>query len=320
MHRRAILKAFAACAAPAILGRPAFAETWPSRPITLVVPYGAGGTIDATARLYAEHASGTLGQRVVVENKPGAQGNVGGEAVARSAPDGYTLLLASAGLANNPAFGPKPKFDAARAFQPVGLLASAANILLARPGIGVATVADMVRVTKAKPNEITLGAGQIDTYVELLKRRSGAQYRLVPYRTSPQALTDAVAGHIDLAMALVPTALPLVNDKALVAVAVSSSRRSSVLPDVPTYTEVGIPDAEVESWFGISLPAGSPADVAQRLVASVRDFIRDPATKERMTVLGIEIAAEGTPESFAELVGADSARWLRIAKEFDAAQ
>ncbi|WP_375462123.1 Bug family tripartite tricarboxylate transporter substrate binding protein [uncultured Enterovirga sp.] len=285
----------------------------------MVVPYGAGGTTDSTGRLFAEHLSTALGQRVVVENRPGVQGNAGSETVTKAAPDGYTLLLSSSALSINPAIGPKPRFDVAKAFQPVVLLTTAPNVIVARPMLGAKTMPDIVKLAKDRPNAITIGAAQIDTYVELLKRRAGAELRLVPYRTSPQALTDALAGHIDLVMAVVPTALPLLSegDKSLTALAVSSRKRSSVLPAVPTYAEAGIADAEIESWFGVHVPSGTPEAIIDRLADEGRAFLRSPATASRLATLGLDLVDQGTPETFAAYVTAESNRWLAIAKELN---
>lgn len=315
MHRRRVLTGLAAIGTTAIISRKALGQAWPTRPVTLVVPYTAGGTTDATARLFAEHLSQVLPTRVVIENRPGAQSNTGSEFVARAAPDGYTLLLAAAGLANNVAFGPKPKFDTTTAFDMIGLIGMSPTVVVVPRELGLKTVAEFVDLTRRKPNEVTLGSGQIDHYAELFKRRAGADYRIVSYRSSPQALVDATAGHIQSVMAFVATALPLLGEK-LMPLAVSSRARSSVLTDVPTFAESGYKDSEIESWFGIAAPAGTPQDVLARIAKEIGVFVRNPAMQSHMRKIGIETVPEMSQADFTRFARDDAARWLRIAREF----
>lgn len=315
MDRRRMLTGLAACGTSLVASRAALGQSWPARTVTLVVPYTAGGTTDATARLFAEHLSQVLPNRVVVENRPGAQSNAGSEFVARAAPDGYTLLLAAAGLANNVAFGPKPKFDTATAFDMIGLIGMSPTVVVAPRDLGLKTVAEFVDLTRRKPGEITLGSGQIDHYAELFKRRSGAEYRIVSYRSSPQAMGDATAGHINSVMAFVATALPLLGEK-LQPLAVSSRARASALPDIPTFAESGYRDSEIESWFGIAAPAGTPPDILARIHEQIGVFVRNAAMQAHMRKLGIEPVPEMTSADFARFARDDAARWLRIAQEF----
>jgi tripartite-type tricarboxylate transporter receptor subunit TctC len=314
INRRHFLHAASALAAPTILPRWTFANAWPSRIITFVVPYGPGGTTDATARQFADFLSHRIGQSVIIENRPGVQANLGAESVARAAPDGYTMLLSTAAISNNAFLGPKPKFVADQAFQHVAKLALASNIVLVRQKLGVKTMPEAVKLSREKAGALTMGAGQIDTYVKLLNWRAGADFRLIPYRTSPQALSDAIAGHVDLAMALVPTALSVVGQN-LIPLGVSSKERSTILPKVPTYRESGIPDAEVESWFGLSLPKGTPPAIVQRLADEASAFVTDGEMKKRLHSMGIEPAPQGTPDEFGRFISDEARRWEEIAKE-----
>lgn len=317
MDRRLFMTGAAASAASsAWVGRPrpARADAWPSRPITLVVPYGAGGTSDAASRLYAEFMSDALKQQVVVENRPGAQGNIASDAVSRASPDGYTLMMGGNFLSQNPSTGPRPRRDPATALQPLSLLALSPALVMVHRRLGASGLPEVLRRAAEKPDAMTIGAGNIDAYVLLLLRRASAKLRLVNYRTSPQAITDLLGGSIDVAMSILTTALPLLEHPDLIPVAVSSEERSALLPNVPTYAECGIKDAEIVSWFGTFAPAGLPSEIAQRLSAESQRFLAAPRTAERFRLVGLDLPrADAGP--FAPFVAADTARWRTLAGE-----
>lgn len=317
MDRRVFIAGTAAVSAGlALRPRPARAEAWPTRPITLVVPYGAGGTSDTAARLHADFMSNVLGQKVVVENRPGAQGNLAADSVARAAPDGYTLLMGGNFLSQNPSTGPKPKADATTALQPVALLALSPALVMVNRKLGVSGLPEVLRRAAEKPDTMTIGAGNIDAYVSLLLKRANAKLRMVNYRTSPQAITDVLAGHIDVAMSILTTAVPLLEHPDLVPIAVSSEERSPILPKVPTYAECGIKDAEIVSWFGTFAPTGVPGDILRQLSEASGRFLAASHTIQRFGQVGLDLPkAGGTGDSFARLVAADTARWRTLAVE-----
>lgn len=315
MDRRFFMGGLVSASAAFEAGR-ARAGSWPSRPITLVVPYGAGGTSDTAARLHADFMSDALDQKVVVENRPGAQGNLAADGVARAAPDGYTLLMGGNFLSQNPSTGPKPRTDAATALQPVALLALSPALVMVNRKLGVSGLPEVLRRAAEKPDTLTIGAGNIDAYVTLLLKRANARLRMVNYRTSPQAITDVLAGHVDVAMSILTTAVPLLENPDLVPVAVSSEERSPILPHVPTYAECGIKDAEIVSWFGTFAPAGVPADILSKLSEASGRFLGAAHTLQRFGQVGLDPPkAGGTAESFARFVAADTARWRTLAVE-----
>jgi tripartite-type tricarboxylate transporter receptor subunit TctC len=312
--RRAIIGA-----AAALLARPTRAQpqpdAWPARPLRLIVPYPAGGTNDQIARPFAEFLRQRLGQSVVVDNRPGAQTNIGSEAGARAAPDGYTLLFGQASLAINEAAGPFPNFDALTALAPVGGIGRIPYVLATRPGFAAATLRDAILLARREPGRYTVASAQLDFQVAAMNRRSRMELEHVGYRGGAQAVTDAIAGRVDMVFALVPVLLPHLREGRLRALGVTGPRRAAaVMPDVPTFLETGESAVTVVNWFGIFVPAETPHSVAGRLAAETRAFAEDAEVIRRLGAIGVEIEPFA-PEELGRLLASETAQYRQIAQE-----
>jgi tripartite-type tricarboxylate transporter receptor subunit TctC len=295
------------------------AQSWPAKPVKIVVPFAAGGTSDVLARLIAEKLQVAIGQTVLVENKAGAGGVIGADAVAKSAPDGYTLLLGTiASHAINPALQPKMPYDAAKDFESVNLLGSISNVLLVGAEQPYKTVADVIAAAKAKPGSIAFAsAGQGSSQHmsgETFKLLAGAALTHVPYKGSAPAIQDVIGGQIPMSFETVTVALPHVKAGKVRALAVTSARRSGAMPDVPTLQEAGIAGFDVSSWQALYAPGGTPREIVARLNAEVEKIIAMPDVKARMEGLGLE-HSPNTPEQFAEFGKRELQKWAKIVKE-----
>ena len=297
-----------------IVMTPAWAQDWPTRPLRLIVPFAPGGVTDNAARVVAEPLAARLGQQVVVENRAGAGGNIGTQAVAQAEPDGYTLLLGYDGtLVINPHVYASIPFDTLRDFAPVTKLGDATLLLVAHPGAGVRTLKELIDAAQAKPFAYgTSGVGNTTHLVaELLKQRTGARLEHVPYKGGGPALADAVGGQIPLVFTAIASAQQYVKSGRLIALGVPSARRSSALPDVPTFQESGVADFDVSSWVGIFVPAKTPPAIVARLHKELAFVLGAPFVKERYGVLGIEPVGN-SPREFFEQVRADLLRWQKV--------
>ncbi len=291
-------------------------DAYPSKPIRLVVPFTPGGVTDSSGRLIADFLGKRLGQQVIVDNKPGASGNIGTAQVVAAAPDGYTLLLAFDGtMVINPHVFAKVPFDTLKDFVPVGRIGAATLILVAHPEVPVKSLQDVIALGKTKPLAYgTSGIGGTPHIAgEMLAQRTGAKLEHVPYKGGGQAMTDVMGGSIPLVYTAVAGAQGHVKSGKLKAIAVSGARRSSSLPDVPTFIESGIADFVVDSWVGLLAPAGTPAAVVTRLNTELNAVLNDPAVRERLAVLGID-PTPGTPEQFRQQMQKDLAAYGPIVK------
>src|SRR5712671_6591223 len=294
------------------------AQDWPAKTIRIVVPFAPGGVADNSARVIAEPLGKRLGQQVVVENRPGASGNIGSAAVAQSAPDGYTLLLGFDGtMVINPHVFPKIPFDTLKDFAPVTKLGDAALILVAHPSVPARNLAEFIAHARARPGPFAYGTsgtgGTPHLAGELLKLRTGIALEHVPYKGGGQAITDVVGGQIPLVFTAIATAQQYVRTGRLVAIAVPSAKRSSALPEVATFQESGLAGFDVSSWVGIFAPAKTPAPVVQKLNRELEAALKTPFVRERYATLGIEPVGN-TPAQFGEQVRADLARWAEVVK------
>jgi len=299
--------------------------TWPAKPIRIVVPFAAGGTTDILARSLAPELQRALGQPVVVDNKPGAGGNTGAAEVAKSPPDGYTLLMGTVGThAINAALYPKMPFDPVKDFVPVALVAGVPNVLVMNPAsmqrYGIASVADLIKAAKANPGKLNYASSGNGTSIhlsaELFKSMTDTYMLHIPYRGSGPALIDLMGGSMDLMFDNLPSALPHIKSGKLKALAVTSATRSGALPDVPTVEEAGGPSLkgyEASSWFGLLAPAGTPAEVVQRLQQETTKALVAPALKERLLSQGAIPSGIGSA-GFAKFIAAESAKWARVVK------
>jgi tripartite-type tricarboxylate transporter receptor subunit TctC len=313
---RAIVSAVLTAAALAAL--PASAQEYPSRPVHVVVPYPAGGPNDIIVRLVGSKLSRALGQPVVVENRPGAGGNIGTDSVAKSAPDGYTLVSVGPGaLIINPLLGKVP-YDTMRDFAPVTIMAVAPNALVAHPSFPAKTVAELIALARAKPGAINYASGGTGSTPHLAGAlfavMAKVQLTHVPYKGTGPATADLVGGQVQIAFLGIPTVLPHIRSGKLRALAVTGKRRSPELPGVPTVEEAGVPGYELSPWYGLLAPAGTPRAVITRLADEVTKIVRAPEMREQLSAQGAEPTG-GAPEEFARTLRSDAATWKKVVKE-----
>jgi tripartite-type tricarboxylate transporter receptor subunit TctC len=281
-------------AAVALAASAAHAQTYPTKPVHVIVPFTPGSATDVVARTVAQALSTRMGQVFVVENRPGAGGTIGANLVAKAAPDGYTLLVNSSGHTVNPSIYPSLPFDTAKDFTGVSLLAEQPNILVVAPSKGWKTAGDLVKAAKAEPGKLSYasaGAGSA-THMNAEKFRVSAAIDAVhiPYKGTPEALTDTMNGRVDYFFAPVIAALPMVRDNRVTALAVGSAKRASVLPDVPTTEEAGYPGSAYNFWVGMLAPAGTPPAIVERLNKEVTAALASPEVKDRLAALGADAA------------------------------
>ncbi len=301
----------------AALAGVATAQTYPAKPVRIVVPFAAGGGVDVTARILAQGLTERLGQMVFVENRTGASGIIGTEFVAKSAPDGYTLLVGSQTTqAVVPAMY-KTSYDGARDFAPVTVIATSPLLIVAHPSLPVKTVKDLIALAKARPGQLTFGAASGGTphmAGELFKLTAKVDLLFVPYKGEGPAVSDAMGGQISLVFSNLPVVLPLTRSGRLRGIAVTSAQRVPTAAEFPTVAESGLPGFEANTWFGCLAPAGTPADVIGRLNAEAARALSTSAVKERMAGMGLFVVAN-KPEEFAELLKKEIPRWAKVVKD-----
>ena len=291
---------------------------YPSKPIRFVVTFPPGGSSDLIARAIAPRMSERLGQQVLVDNRPGAGGNIGVDIVAKAAPDGYTIGLGAAGaLAVNASLYSKMPYDTVRDLAPVSLVAMIPFLLVAHPSVPANSLSELVMLAKAKPGQLTLGHGGNGTAMhlsaELLRLMAGLNFVQVPYKGSGPAATDAVAGQLALAVVDVPSALAQVKAGRLKALGVTTAQRIFAAPEIATFAESGVPGYESTGWFGVVVPAGTPTEIVARLNAEIVNALKAPEIRERVLAAGAE-PAPGTSEEFANLIKAEIPKWARVIK------
>ena len=295
----------------------AAAQPFPSKPVRIIVPFSPGGVADSSARVISDRLGARLGQSVVVENRPGASGNIGTQQVAAAAPDGYTLLLGFDGtMVVNPHVYAKLPFDTLRDFAPVTKLGDATLILVAHPSVPAKDLREFLTIAKTQNFSYgSAGTGSTPHLAgELLAQRTGIALTHVPYKGGGQAMGDVVGGQIPLVFTAIATAQQFVRSGKLKGLGVSSARRSGSLPDVPTFVESGLEGFVVDSWVGILAPAKTPPLVVARLQQEIAAVLAEPETRERYATLGIEPVANA-PEQFAEQIRADLARWEKVVRQ-----
>ena len=298
------------------LGLSAQAQNYPNKPIRLVVTFPSGGAPDILARLFSEKAQ--LGQPLVVDNKPGAGGNIGADFVAKSAGDGYTLVLGTVGTHSiNGSLYEKMPYDMVKNFSPVSLIASAPNLLVVNNSLPVKNVAEFVSYLKANPDKLSFGSPGVGTSVhvsgELFKSMTGTKMTHVPYKGRQFAIPDLVGGSIQLMFDNMPSALPMAREGKIRALAVTTAKRSSAAPDIPTVAE-SIPGFEATTWFALFAPAGTPKPIVDRLNAEVLRVFRLPEVAERLKTLGLE-AVLSSPEELAAYQASEIVKWTKVVKE-----
>ena len=295
------------------------ADTWPSKPIRLVVPFSAGaGVSDILARLVSQPLSAGLGQQIVVDNRPGAGGNLAADIVAKAAPDGYTVLLGSSFLAVNAFLYAQTPFDALADFVPVSSVAINPLLLVVHPSVPATSMAELVALAKARPGQLNYGSGGIGSTpflaTELFKARARIDITHVPYKGGAPALADLAAGQLSMMIENVPGTMPFVRSGKMRALAITSRTRSALQPDLPTMVEAGVPDYEMIGWNGFFLPKGAAPEIVARLQAELAKVLAKPEVKEQLVTLGAEGVGD-SPQSFAAFFRNETVRWGKLIKD-----
>jgi tripartite-type tricarboxylate transporter receptor subunit TctC len=317
--KRFTLTLFAAACAVVSSAAPTHAQTWPQKPVTYIVPFPPGGTTDILARAIALKLGPALGTTIVVENKPGAGGNIGSDFVAKARPDGYTILGGTiSSHAINPSIYKSMPYDAVKSFQPITLIGTNANVLVVGAASPYKSVQDVIAAAKAKPGSISFASAGNGTSQhlsgELFKSLAGIQMEHVPYKGSGPAIQDVMAGHVPLMFDTTVVAAPHIQSGKVRALAVTSTKRVGSLPNVPTMAEAGVKGYEIVSWQGIFAPAGTPKEVVQRLNAEVVKILAMPDMRERLAGLGLDPVGN-TPDEFAAFQKGEIAKWAKVVKE-----
>ena len=293
------------------------AAAYPARSIRYIVAQAPGGSSDTLARVITKHLAESLGQPVVVDNRPGATGNIGAELVAHAAPDGYTLLQAATSHATNPALEAKLPFDPIRDFAPVVLLSEAANLWVASPSLPAKNMRELIALAKSRPGQIKYGSSGIGSSQhlagELLKSLTSIDIVHIPYKGSPQALIDVLGGRIPLMCSTIAPAMPHVKEGKITALAVTGLRRSAAAPDIPTVNESGLPGYEATAWQGVLAPAGTPRDIVVKLNAEIVRILNRPEVKKQLADQGFDTVGS-TPEEFGEFIKVEIAKWAKVIK------
>jgi tripartite-type tricarboxylate transporter receptor subunit TctC len=292
---------------------------WPKQTIKIVVTFTPGGAPDILARVLAENWQQSLGVPVLVENRPGYGGNIGAELVAKSDPDGYTLLIGTVGIhAINGALYEKMSFDPVKDFTPISFLASTPNVLIVNKQLGVSNVNELIALAKAKPNQLTFGSSGIGTSLhmsgELFKEMSGIDIRHIPYKGRAQSLPDLVSGRISMLFDNLSSSLPLIKAGEVQALGVTTLKRSPAAPEIPTLAEQGLPGFEAISWFSLMAPANLPPSIQKRLNQLTRQALQNPDVKNRLLSGGLD-PAPGSPEDLSKLIAAESRKWSRVVQQ-----
>jgi tripartite-type tricarboxylate transporter receptor subunit TctC len=297
---------------------PAVAQDYPNRPITLVVPYAAGGGNDVMARTVADKMSKTLGQQVVVDNRPGAGGNIATRQVAKAAPDGYTLVIGGTGtLAVNPTLYANAGYDPRKGFAPVGLIGESALIVVVHPSMPARSIRELIDLAKKEPGKLNYASAGVGSGIHLgwilFELMADIKLTHVPYRGTGPALTDLIGGHVAMYMSSLPSALGIARDGKVRALAVTGAKRSAAFPDLPTVAEAGLPGFEVVLQYGIVAPAGTPRPIIAKLNAALREALAAPDTIERMAKDGTE-PRPSTPEEYAADIDREETKWSAVVK------
>jgi tripartite-type tricarboxylate transporter receptor subunit TctC len=295
----------------------ALAQSYPARPITVVVPYAVGGTTDIVARLVTAQLGNSLGQPIIVDNKPGGGGNIGWTAVARSAPDGHTLLTTEMSFTIAPALATKPPFDQKKDFAHIITAAAAPHVLVINPSVPAKSVQEFIALAKASPGKLNYGSGGNGTNThlggELFKSAAGIELVHVPYKGAGQVLQDLMAGQVHALVTSLPTALPHIKSGKLRALMVTSDKRSPLLPDVPSAKDAGLPKVVMDFWVGFAAPAGTPQPVIDKLNKAITEVLNSAEGRKRLADVGLESVAN-SPAQASQLVATETQRWGAVVK------
>ena len=296
----------------------ALAQAYPDKPIRMVVPWPPGGSVDIVGRLIGAKLGQTLGQTIIIDNRSGASSNIGMDMVAKSRPDGYTLVLNTIPLATNPSLFTQLPFDVAKDFAPIALIAKMPHVLIATQALPVGNMRELIALAKSQPDKLTYSsAGNGSTFHmagELFKHLSNTAIVHVPYRGGGPALTDAISGQVNISFPSLVAAVPFIKAGKVKVLAITSSSRSALLPEVPTIAEAGLSGYEFTSWFMLLAPAGTPREIVTKINQVVAETMRSPELAERFAREGTEIVT-GSPEQAASFLNAELTQWGRIIKE-----
>ncbi len=317
---KTLLRSAAACLAVAagLLAGPVLAQDYPARPVTLIVPFPPGGSTSVMARIIAEKMGELLGHNMIIDNRPGAGGTIAAKAFTRAAPDGYTLFLGYSGtIAIGPTLYPNAGFDPLKDFAPIGLIGSAPAVLAVHPSFGVKSAAELIQRAKEKPGSINYGSAGVGTAThvasELFIAMAGIKLAHVPYRGSGPVLNDLVGGHIPMSFTPIPAVHGHVQSGTLQALAVTSLKRSPLMPEVPTVAETGLPGYEAVLHYGLLAPAGTPKPIVETLNKVLRDAIATPEVQKRLAFEGAE-PLPSSPEEYAADIEQELAKWSKVLK------
>jgi tripartite-type tricarboxylate transporter receptor subunit TctC len=305
-----------ACTSPLAADAPA---AFPAKPIRLVVPFPPGGSTDIIARVIGQKLSESLGQQVIVENKPGAGGNIGVESVAKAPADGYTLVMGHVGtFGSNPALYKKLPYDPVKDFAPVTLIAMVPNLLVVQPSLPIRTTQELIAAARAKPGQLTYGSGgngsAAHLAAEYFKLRAGVDIQHIPYKGTMPALTDLLSGQISMQITGAPPLMPYIKSGKVRVLATASPQRLKILPDVPTIAESGVPGYAATQWYGILAPAATPKPVVDKLNVEIVNAINRPDVRARLEAEGAEPVGN-TPAEFAAFIKSELALWAKVVKE-----
>lgn len=292
---------------------------WPKQPIRIVVTFTPGGAPDILARILAESWQQSLGVPVLVENRPGYGGNIGADLVAKSEPDGYTLLIGTVGIhAINGALYEKMSFDPVKDFTPISFLASTPNVLIVNKKLGVSNLHELIELAKAKPDQLTFGSSGVGTSLhmsgELFKELAGVQIRHIPYKGRAQSLPDLLSGRISMLFDNLSSSLALIKAGEVQALGVTTLKRSHAAPEIPTLAEQGLAGFEAISWFSLMAPANLPPDIQIRLNQMVRQTLTNPEVKSRLLAGGLD-PAPGSPKDLSRLIASEASKWGRVVRQ-----
>jgi tripartite-type tricarboxylate transporter receptor subunit TctC len=296
----------------------AFAADYPTKPIRLVVPFSAAGTTDFLARAIAQKLGQNMGTTVIVDNRPGAGGNIGSDLVAKADPDGYTLLLGTVGThAINASLYKKMPYDTVKDFAPITLVASVPNIVVVHPSVPAKSIKELLALAKSKPGQLSFASSgngsSIHLSGELFKSMAGVDMLHVPYKGSGPAVSDLIGGQVNLMFDNMPSSLPHVKAGRLRAIAVTSAKRSPAMPDLPTIAESGVPGYDAVAWFGVLAPAGTPPAIVKKLNAEIVKVLKSPDVAARLAGQGAE-PVSNTPEEFSAYIKTEMVKWAKVIK------
>jgi tripartite-type tricarboxylate transporter receptor subunit TctC len=310
--------AIAVCLAALALSRPASAEDWPTRSVTLIVPFAPGGTTDIVARIIGQALSARLGQSVVVENVGGAGGTLGANQAAKAAPDGYTIFMATIAHTMAPGIYKSLPYDFEKDFDPITVIAYVPNIVIVHPAVPAKTIGELLAYIRANPGKVNYGSAGIGSTEhmsgELMAAMANLKMVHVPYKGGAPMMADLIAGHIEMSIETSGSATPHIKAGSVRALAVSTAKRSPAFPDLPTVAEAGLTGYDVKTWYGLLAPHGTPAAVRDRLYQELAEILKSPDIKARLADIGAEPGGE-TPDAFTGFIKSETDKWIKLAKD-----